>query len=60
MVVILLAVPTPGGPAAAAESNHGFTTHWVVRALSTYLPSFLVGVRLSTYEVEKLPAAQAM
>jgi len=57
-VVILLAATSLDGPATA--SSHGFTTHSVVSGLSTYLPSFLVGVRLSTYEVSKLPAAQAI
>jgi hypothetical protein len=30
-----------------------------MRLLSTYWPLFFDGVRLRTYEVEKLPAAQA-
>ena len=46
--------------AVLVELSHGATTHCKASALSINLPFCLVGVRLRTYEVLKLPAAQAM
>jgi hypothetical protein len=42
-----------------AEFAHGAMTHCVMRSLSTYWPFCFAGVRARTYELEKLPAAQA-
>lgn len=62
LVVVGDAVATPAtvDEAVLVEFNHGAITHCEANALSTYWPSVSVGVKLRTYEVAKLPAAQAM
>lgn len=52
------AVEDGGVGSAASEFVHGAITHCDISSLSTYPSPCMVGVRLSIYDVSKLPAAQ--
>lgn len=49
----------PSRGLVSLELTHGAITHWDIKLLSTSWPFCFEGVRLSTYEVSKLPAPQA-